>query len=144
MKRYWALTLGLVIGSAFMPYLGSHFEYLYAPIFTNSEISDVDLEEDGDLCWNWSFTKVRHARPLGFHYTATSVNLDEYPVVLRRREVPVSTVERPLGPASDRYCVRLPRGVSTGARVRLSGYAVYTVPHGLWVVRQPMPTILHP
>lgn len=144
MRRYWAVTVGIALGTAFIPYFGSNYEYLFAPVYRDSVVNDVELEDDGDLCWTWSFVKVRHARPLGFHYFVSSTNLDDTPVVFRRREVPVTTIERPLGPASDRYCVRLPRGLAAGARLRASGQAFYTVPHGLWVIRQPMPTVTYP
>lgn len=144
MKRYWALSIGFALGAAFIPYLGSHFEHLYAPILETTKVSDVIMEDDGDLCWTWSFIKRRHGRPLGFHYSVSSTNLAETPVVFRRREVPVTTIERPLGMASDQYCVRLPRGLTAGAHIKVSGYGVYTVPHGLWPVIQPMPTISYP
>lgn len=144
MRRWVALAIGVGVGAAFLPYLGTRYEYVYAPILISTDVRNVVQEPDGDLCWDWTFVKVRRARPLGFHYSVTATNLAATPVVFRRRETPVSTVEHPLGTATDHYCVRLPRTLADVGPVRLEGYAVYTVPHGLWVVEQPLPTIVYP
>lgn len=143
MRKIWAVTVGIALGTAFIPYLGSHFEYLVAPVFKDSKVSTPVLEEDGDLCWDWSFVKVRNARPLGFHYFVRTPNLDAIPVVFYRQDTLVTTIQRPLGLSSDHYCVRLPRGLTHSVRIQVSGTAFYTVPHGLWVLQQPLPTIMY-
>lgn len=141
MRKIWAVTVGIALGTAFIPYLGSNFEYMVAPVFKDSVLSTPTLEEDGDLCWHWSFVKVRTARPLGFHYFARTPNLGAIPVIFHREDIPVNTIQRPLGPASDRYCARLPRGLAHSLSIEIFGTAFYTVPHGLWVLKQPLPTI---
>ena len=75
MRRWVALAIGVGVGAAFLPYLGTRYEYVYAPILISTDVRNVVQEPDGDLCWDWTFVKVRRARPLGFHYSVTATNL---------------------------------------------------------------------
>jgi hypothetical protein len=134
-------TLMLMVAVFVGPNLGAWVEQQLNPILVDSRVERVVLKEPGhQLCWVWIWSKARPAAPRAVRYYLQIGPSDPVPVFVLLNGTPVGTVERPPGRYVAEYCAPLPPNVPP-ARARLTGHIIYDMPHGLWEVRQDLPTV---
>lgn len=113
------------------------------PILRNQATEASPSEDPTLVCWHWSFTKAREARPLSFSWTM-QVGDRRYAItpLPSGRVPPLSVKEIEQGAVVDlRLCTTAPSprlGV-----VVITGHAYYRT-HGFWSVRQDFAPALVP
>jgi hypothetical protein len=127
--------------SLFCPWAASVLEEKFFPVLVDDKISDVVVEGDS-LCWTWAWRKARNAAPISFRYYFQTNTSGPIPTIVYRPNVgPIQPLERSTGTYSLRFCTVIPPGVSHDVPMKVTGVAEYSVPHGLWFVRESLPEV---
>ncbi len=134
------------IAAIVLPPLGTRYEAGFSPILVNSRVWDIRLEEH-DLCWKWSWVKVRPAAPVAIRFYLSAGPSADIPIIVVRKpgqyDVVKGPIERPLGPFTVDLCTNLDGLPGYSGPLTVRGYGEYTVEHGLWTVRQVFPTVTY-
>lgn len=132
------------IAATVLPPLGTRYEAGFYPILVNNRVWDVRLE-DHDLCWKWSWIKVRAAAPIAIRFYLSAGPSADIPVIVVRKpgqyDVVKGPIERPLGPSTVDLCTNLDSLPGYSGPLTIRGYGEYNVDHGLWPVRQVFPVV---
>jgi hypothetical protein len=127
--------------SLFGPWAAAKIEAEISPVLDQHEISEVRFDQDA-LCWDWRWRKRKPAAPVMFRYYIETRSSGPIPVVVvRPNSGPVTPIERAPGITKARFCAPLPSGITHDTPLTVTGIAEYSMPHGLWLVRQPLPVV---
>lgn len=141
-------TAGL-IGSGLFLYGTPMLEARLAPVIIDQKVeTDADDRSPGRMCWTWTWNKVRYAQPVVVSWSlAVEGTAVEFAVVTERQRdgaVVRDPKPTPLGPGSNDLCAIIPADFDRVPGLTIRGQISYRLPHGLWTIWQPLPTVRVP
>lgn len=138
----WAPYTALLIVATFVgPVAGGYVERTVNPVLVDQRIERVAImDPEHVVCWTWVWTKTRAAAPRAVRYYMQIGQADPIPIFVFRDGKPVGTSERSPGRHTSQFCTPLPSNVPA-TKARVTGHIIYDMPHGLWDVRQDLPTV---
>jgi hypothetical protein len=138
----WAPYFLLLLLAVFVgPAAGGWIERYFRPVLVDHRIDRVAImDPEHVLCWTWTWTKTRPAAPRAVRYYLQIGQADPVPVFVFRAGKLIGAAERAPGRHTADFCTPLPSTVPP-TRARLTGHIIYDMPHGLWDVRQELPTV---
>lgn len=134
------LAVAAVVGVGAPP-LAGWIDVKLRPVLGDAVVEHTTISR-GRICWAVSWQKYREASPLVIRYSIRYGRFAEpIPTIAFRDDKPISNYERRPGLNRADLCAIIDPDVTSGTLVEVENEIVYQMPHGLWTVRDGLPTV---